>query len=77
LIKNALRHGIFHHRGCDVGHTGSAGTLSNSSFTTVATSDANVSALSTNSLTFTLAAKSTIHRAGAYTIAATWKFESI
>jgi hypothetical protein len=55
---------------------GTSGTLS-TSFSAVATSDANAPTVSTASLKFTLAAKATVDRAGSHTLAATWKFESI
>lgn len=58
------------------GGAGTAGTLA-TAYGTVATSDANVTALSTTSLTFTLAADATVDRAGDHTLAATWKFESL
>jgi hypothetical protein len=57
--------------------TGAAGTLSNSSYTEVATADADVASASTTGLTFTLAAKSSIKRSGNHTLAMTWKVESI
>lgn len=57
--------------------TGAAGTLSNSSYTAVATCDANASACSTTGLVFTLGAKSTVQRSGSHTLSVTWKFESI
>lgn len=56
--------------------TGSAGQLSSAAFTEVAASSANASSLSTNDLTFTLAAKSSVDRAGSHTLVATWKFSS-
>ena len=56
--------------------TGSAGTLSSSEYTLVATSTANPETCSTTTLVFTLAAKDTVDRAGAHTLTATWKFES-
>jgi uncharacterized lipoprotein YbaY len=57
--------------------TGAAGTLSNSAFNEIATGDADTASLSTTALVFTLAAKATVKRSGAHTLAATWKVESI
>jgi hypothetical protein len=57
--------------------TGSAGTLSSSSYATVATCTAGVSACSTSQLTFTLGANSAITNAGNHTLAITWRIESI
>jgi hypothetical protein len=59
--------------------TGAAGTLNNdaATYTQVATSGANAATLSSNTLTFTLAAKPTVTRAGAHTLTVTWKVESI
>lgn len=57
--------------------TGASGTLSNSSYNTVATCDANAAACSTTGLVFTLGAKSTVQRSGSHTLSVTWKFESI
>ena len=61
------------------GGTGSAGTLSSSAYNTVAQTDASPVSdfLSTSSLKLTLAAKSTVDRAGLHTLVTTWKFESI
>jgi len=56
--------------------TGSAGTLSSSAYTTLATCVADASACSTTGLVFTLAAKATVQRAGSHTLSVTWKFES-
>jgi len=56
--------------------TGSANALS-TSYTTVATSNANAASLSASDLTFTLADKNTVDRAGDHTLAATWKFSSV
>jgi hypothetical protein len=56
--------------------TGSSGQLSSAAYTQVAVSEANASSLSTSDLTFTLAAKSTVDRAGNHTLVATWKFSS-
>lgn len=59
--------------------TGATGTLNNdaATYTQVATSGANAATLSSSTLTFTLAAKPTVTRAGAHTLAVTWKVESI
>ena len=57
--------------------TGSAGTLSNSAYNTVATCTAGASSCDTTGLAFTLASKPTIVRSGNYTLVVTWKFESI
>ena len=57
--------------------TGSANALSSASYTTVATSSANAASLSASDLTFTLADKNTVDRAGDHTLAATWKFSSV
>jgi hypothetical protein len=57
--------------------TGAAGTLSNTAFNEIATSDAGVASMSTTGLTFTLAAKSSVQRSGAHTLTVTWKVESI
>src|SRR5262249_34004243 len=57
--------------------TGASGTLSSSAFTEVATGDADTASMSTTGLVFTLAAKATVKRSGAHTLAATWKVESI
>lgn len=59
------------------GGTGASGELSAAGYTAVATSNANASELSTTALAFTLAAKATVDRAGAHTLAATWKFSSV
>ena len=58
--------------------TGAAGpgTLNPTTDTLVATSTANAPNCSSTNLTFTLAAKSTVDRAGNHTLACTWKFES-
>jgi hypothetical protein len=58
------------------GGSGNAAALSNSAYTTVATADADTAAMNAT-LTFTLAAKSTVKRSGAHTLTATWKVESI
>ena len=56
--------------------TGAAGTLDNTVYNVVVSSDAN--APSTGStITFTLAAKATVDRAGNHDLTATWKFESL
>lgn len=57
--------------------TAAAGTLSDSSFNTVATCDAGASACSTAGLTFSLGAKSSVTRSGNHTLVVTWRFESI
>jgi hypothetical protein len=57
--------------------TGASGTLSNSSFSEVATCDADAASCSTNGLVFTLGAKGAVRRAGNHTLSVTWKFESI
>lgn len=56
--------------------SGSSGQLSSAAFTEVAASSTNASSLSTSDLTFTLAAKSSVDRAGNHTLIATWKFSS-
>jgi hypothetical protein len=55
---------------------GTSGTLS-TTYSAVATSDANAGTVSTALLVFTLAAKGTVDRAGSHTLGAHWKFESI
>jgi hypothetical protein len=57
--------------------TGSTGTLSSSSYNTVATCQADATACSTTALVFTLGAKTTVQRSGTHTLVVTWKFESI
>jgi hypothetical protein len=57
--------------------TGSAGTLSNSAYNTVATCDADTASCGTTGLVFTLGAKGTVKRSGNHTLSITWKFESI
>ena len=57
--------------------TGASGTLSSSSYNTVADCTADASTCNTTGLVFTLAAKPTIKRAGNHTLTVTWKFESI
>jgi hypothetical protein len=57
--------------------TGATGTLSSSSFTQVATCDADAADCSTTNLVFTLGAKSTVQRSGNHTLTVTWKVESI
>ena len=57
--------------------TGSAGTLSSGAYTLVATCNPGTASCSVNNLSFTLAAKPTIARAGNHTLIVTWKFESI
>lgn len=56
--------------------TGASGTLSNTVYNEVARSDIEATSCSTSNLVFTLAAKSTVNRAGAHNLSATWKFES-
>lgn len=57
--------------------TGAAGTLSGSSYTTVATCAADATSCATTGLVFTLGAKPTVQRSGAHTLVVTWKLESI
>jgi len=57
--------------------TGAAATLSNSSYNTVATCQADATSCSTTGLVFTLGAKPTVQRSGAHTLVVTWKLESI
>lgn len=57
--------------------TGSSGTLSDSTYNAVATSDAAASSIDTSSLVFTLGGKSTVNRSGNHTLNITWKVESI
>jgi hypothetical protein len=57
--------------------TGSAGTLTNASFTPVAVCTAGVATCSTSALVLTLAAKTTVQISGNHTLIVTWKFESI
>jgi hypothetical protein len=57
--------------------TGTAAALSNSSYNTVATCQADATSCSTTGLVFTLGAKPTVQRSGAHTLVVTWKFESI
>ena len=57
--------------------TGASGTLSNSSYSEVATCDADAASCSTTGLVFTLGAKGTVKRSGNHTLSVTWKFESI
>lgn len=57
--------------------TGAAGTLSNSSYGTVATCAANATGCSTSALIFTLAPKTSVQRAGTHSLTVTWKIESI
>jgi len=59
------------------GGTGATGTLSNTSYNTVATSTVNATALSTTALKFILAAKPTVDRAGDHTLVCTWKFDCV
>lgn len=57
--------------------TGSSGTLSSSSYNTVATCAAGVSGCSTSQLVFTLGANTDIANSGSHTLSVTWKIESI
>jgi hypothetical protein len=57
--------------------TGATGTLSSAAYNEVSTCDADAATCSTTGLIFTLAAKSTVKRAGNHTLGLTWKFESI
>jgi hypothetical protein len=57
--------------------TGSAGTLSNSAYTAVATCTAGTASCSTTGLVFTLAADASVQIAGSHTLTITWKVESI
>ena len=57
--------------------SGAAGTLSNASYTSVATCTAGAADCSTTGLVFTLGAKATVQQAGNHTLVVTWKFESI
>ena len=54
---------------------GTAGALSSSAYTTVATCDADAAACSTSGLVFTLGAKPAVQRAGTHTLTVTWKLE--
>lgn len=56
---------------------GTAGTLTNAAYGTVATCDAGATACSTTTLTFTLGPKPAVQRAGAHTLVVTWKVEGI
>ncbi len=56
--------------------SGASGTLSNTGYNEVARSDVDATSCSTSNLVFTLAAKSTVSRAGEHSLSATWKFES-
>ena len=57
--------------------TGTAGTLSNASYQTVATCGDGASSCSTTGMLFSLAAKSSVQHAGNHTLTVTWKFEAI
>jgi hypothetical protein len=57
--------------------TGASGTLTNASYSAVATCDADAASCSTTGLVLTLAAKGTVKRAGNHTLNISWKFESI
>jgi hypothetical protein len=57
--------------------TGSSGTLSQSSYATIATCNAGAAACSTTGLVFRLAAKPAVQRSGTHTLIVTWKVESI
>jgi hypothetical protein len=56
---------------------GSTGTLSNSSYNTVATCTADVATCSTSALTFALAANTGVKRSGNHTLVIRWKVEAI
>ena len=56
---------------------GLGGTLSNSTFNTVATCDPGAAACSTTGLVFSLAAKPAVQRSGTHSLIVTWKVESI
>ena len=58
------------------GGTGAAGTLSSAAYTKIADSNENVGELSSSAVTWTLADKATIERAGDYDLTTTWKFSS-
>jgi hypothetical protein len=55
---------------------GSAGTLSSTEYTTVATSEADAASMTTAGLTFTLAPRATVTCSGHHTLTITWKVES-
>ena len=57
--------------------SGSAGTLSNTSYNAVATCAADAATCSTSALVFTLGAKSTVQRSGSHTLTVRWKVEAI
>ena len=57
--------------------SGTSGTLSNASYGTVATCNADVGSCSTSGLVFTLGANNGVKRSGNHTLTVTWKFESI
>jgi hypothetical protein len=57
--------------------TGASGTLSSASYNEIVTADADTASVSNNSLSFTLAAKTTVKRSGNHTLGVTWKVESI
>jgi hypothetical protein len=57
--------------------TGSAGVLSDTAYTAVATADEDVASISTTGLTFTLAARPGVRVGGNQTLTATWKIECI
>ena len=57
--------------------TGSSGTLTDASFTTVATCAADASGCNTTNLPFTLAANASVRRSGNHTLVITWKFEQL
>ncbi len=56
--------------------SGTSGTLSNTAYNEVARSDVEATSCSTSNLVFTLAAKSTVSRAGVHSLSVTWNFES-
>ncbi len=57
--------------------TPASGTLSNSAYNEVARCDANVASCNSSNVSFTLAAKSSVIRAGNHTLVISWKFEKI
>lgn len=57
--------------------TGAGNTLSSAAYNEVASCDADVTGCSTSDVAFTLAAKSSVQRAGNHTLVIRWKFEKI
>jgi hypothetical protein len=57
--------------------TGSAGALSSTAFTVVATADPDFASMATSGLTFTLLPEPDVRRAGSQTLTVTWKIENI